>query len=290
MAGQFVNSDILTEIEQRLPGLSRSEQKVAQWLLANSRQAVDLPISVVAARCGVSDPTVIRFCRALDLTGYRELKTHLIAALQKPQSYLQYNVSSEDAPVDAAVKALENSIHALVELRATISTMPFEAALNALAQARQIVFAGLGASGCVASDACHKFFRLGIPCTTALDAQTILQHASIAQAADVFICVSHTGQWPEVIQGCHLAMTRGATVISVTRQHSPLAENSTMSFYCNASEDTNVYTPMSSRLAQLTVLDALQVDLAVRLGPEGEENLKQTKDAIANKRLQQARV
>lgn len=277
----LMNSSILADIRQTLPTLSRSEQKVAEWLLANSRKSVDLSINEVAAGAGVSDPTVIRFCRSMGLAGYRELKTHLIAALQRPQSYLHHDVSADDQPGDAAIKVLESSVQALVDLRASLPRMPFAAATELLASARQIIFVGLGASGYVARDASHKFFRLGIPCSTALDSQTILQQASIATSQDVFVTMSHTGSWPDMINGMQLAIDRSASVIALTDQQSLLGRIATLTFDCHPPEDTNVFTPMSSRLAQLTLLDALQINLAIALGQSAENNLKLTKEALA---------
>jgi RpiR family carbohydrate utilization transcriptional regulator len=276
-----MNSAIIENIRHALPGLSKSERRVGDWILANSRLAVDLSINDVAARAEVSDPTVIRFCRTMGLSGYRELRTHLIAALQKPQSYLHHDVSPQDEPSDAAIKVLESSVQALVELRELISQMPFDAAIRRLRPARQIIFAGLGASGCVASDAMHKFFRLGIPCTTALDAQTILQQAAIASEDDVFIAISHTGKWQEMVRGMQLAIDRGGSVLAVTDRRSLLGQTADLTFHCHPAEDTNVFTPMSSRLAQLTILDALQVNLAIAVGPDAEHNLQLSKEALA---------
>ena len=77
-----------------------------------------------------------------------------------------------------------------------------------------------------------------------------------------------------------LAQKRGATVIAVTDQSSDLAQTADLTFHCHPPEDTNTFTPMSSRLAQLTVLDAIQVCLAISLGEVAEENLRLTKDAL----------
>lgn len=267
-------------IERHLESLSKSERRVGEWILANAARAVDASIAEVANSAGVSEPTVVRFCRSMGVSGFRELRTHLIAAQQRPESYLHHNVNVTDDAGHAATKVLESSIHALVNLRSLISGMPFDAAASAMMAARQLVFVGLGASGHVASDACHKFFRLGTPCTTALDSPTILQQSFIAKAGDVFIAVSHTGQWPELIEGMKYARAGGAQVIALTDPNSPLAAEASLVFNCYPSEDSNVFTPMSSRLTQLTLLDALQVALALKMGVAAQENLKLTKLAL----------
>ena len=79
------------------------------------------------------------------------------------------------------------------------------------------------------------------------------------------------------------ARDRGATIIALTDPVSSLAKVATWVFDCHPPEDTNVFTPMSSRLAQLTLLDGLQIGLALELGEQAEENLKLTKQALFSK-------
>ena len=280
--GQGGNS-LVKRIERQLGQLSRSEKRVAQWIIENVASAVDASISEVAEATQVSQPTVIRFCRSMGMTGFRDLRTHLIAAMQRPDNYLHNDVAINDDTDDAVVKVVESSIRALVDLRTLLSGMPFQAAIDKMVNARQLIFVGLGASGYVARDACHKFFRLGIPCSTALDSQTILQQSAIARSDEVYVVISHVGEWAEMVDGMRCARDRGATIIALTDPVSSLAKVATWVFDCHPPEDTNVFTPMSSRLAQLTLLDVLQIGLALELGEQAEENLKLTKQALFSK-------
>ena len=172
------------------------------------------------------------------------------------------------------------SIQTLIDLRSQMSLMPIDAVVSAMAGARQLAFAGLGASGHVARDACHKFFRLGIPCSSLTDTPMILQFAAIARADDVLIITSHTGRWPELSRAARLAQERGAEVIALTDPASRLANETGILIPCHVFEDTNVYTPMSSRLAQLALLDALHVALALQLGDEAVDRLRDSKNAL----------
>ena len=271
---------ILDRIEGQLDTLSRSEADVGRWVLEHPRQVIDQSIGELAVAAGVSEPTIIRFSRSVGVSGFRELKTRLIANLQRPESYLHHNVDAQDSAIDAAGKVLERSIWALVELREQIPKQPIEAAVEAMAAARQLVFSGLGASGIVAEDACHKFFRLGIPCSSAVDSQTILQRAAIAGAGDVHVAISHTGQWPDLVRAMALARRHGATVIALTDPRAPLAEQASLVIECHAPEDTNLFTPMCSRLAQLALLDVLQVALALARGEAAQAALRRSKDVL----------
>ena len=271
---------MLARINNALPDLSRSEKRVAEWVLEHPKEASTATLAHIAGECETSEPTVLRFCRSLGLGGFRELGVRLAESLGAPGSYVHRDVSPDDSTSDAVMKVMDASIQSLVEMRAQLSSMPIEETAQAMASARQIAFAGLGASGHVARDAHHKFFRLGIPCSSLLDTPMIMQFAAIAESDDVLVLLSHTGRWQEFAQAADIARERGATVIAITNPESDLASSSSILFPCRVVEDTNVYTPMSSRLGQLALLDAILVALALVRGSAATERLRLSKDAL----------
>jgi RpiR family carbohydrate utilization transcriptional regulator len=271
---------LLDDIHRALPTLSRAERSVGEWILANPQTVMAATLSDIAAATGISEPTVVRFCRSVGAAGFRDFKLSLAADAGRRGSYVHRDVRPDDSIADAVIKVIDGSISALHELRSRAASLPFDEAVAILADARQIVFAGLGASGQVAADACQKFFRLGIPATTATDGPTLLQIGAVAEPADVFVAVSHNGRWPALVDAMDSAARNGASVIALTHGKSPLAAHATLVFENRIAEDTGVYTPMSSRLAHLALLDALQVALAIRLGPVAEQRLRASKQAI----------
>ena len=107
-----------------------------------------------------------------------------------------------------------------------------------------------------------------------------MQFAGVAEAADVLVIISHGGRWPELARAAELARRRGATVIALTDRGSKLASLATVLFPCEGVEDASVYTPMSSRLAHLALLDSLQVALALGLGDRAVDKLQRSKRAL----------
>lgn len=272
--------NLYEQLRARATHLTPAESRVAEWLQDHSRQAADMTIAEVARAVGVSEPTVIRFCRSLGIGGFRELRGLLISLSHQPESYLHRDVVVGDQADVAVTKVMESCVRALVDASQHIADMPVEPVVEAMAKSRQLIFCGLGASGHVARDAHHKFFRLGIPTTIATDPQTILQYAAIARPDDTFIVISHTGRWPDMLTAMEEARARGAVVIALTAPGSPIALAATWLLASHSREDTSHFTPMSSRLVNLTLLDGLQVALALRLGPSAEERLRQTKTIL----------
>lgn len=271
---------MLQVIEQRIKDLSPAERRVAEWVLGHPRQAANATLATVARECGTSEPTVIRFCRHIGLGGFRELAIRLTEALSQPASYVHRDVAADDSTSDAITKVMDASIQSLIEIRSRLSAMPIERAVKSMSVARQLTFAGLGASGQVARDACQKFFRLGIPCAALTDTPMILQYAAIADPADVLIIASQSGRWPELARAAELAQHNGATVVALTDPATTLAAAADILLPFHAAEDANVYTPMSSRLALLALLDALQVALALALGDPAAKKLQSAKSAL----------
>lgn len=271
---------MIEKIQASLDDLSGAEQRVGRWVLAHPRQTAESTLAEVAQRSGVSEPTVVRFCRRLGVSGFRELTRRLTEALSQPVTYLHQNVVADDSSSDAAMKIFDASIRALTESRAGLTAQPIDAAAGYLRNARQIAFIGLGASGCVAQDAWHKYFRLGIPCSALSDLTAILQLASVAGPGDLLFFISARGDRAELIEAAGNARAAGATVLAMTRPDTSLARAASLVLACAPAEDTSIYTPMTSRLTHLVLLDAILVALSLSLGERAADRLRASKAAL----------
>lgn len=271
---------MLATIDQLRERLSPAERRVAEWVLAHPREALSSTLAELAVKAGTSEPTVVRFCRRTGARGFSDLKLRLAETLSRPTSYLHRDVAPGDSVADAVMKVMDRSVQALLKARDLAGALPFDAAVAAMRDARQWVFCGLGASGDVARDACQKFFRLGVPCATRTDTPAILQTAAVAGEGDVLVLISHTGRWQDLARAQRQARDQGACVIVFTAPGSPMAVEASLGFDCAVGEDASVYTPQSSRLAQLALLDALQVSLALALGDRADLNLRRSKQAL----------
>ena len=115
---------MLERIHERRSTLSPAERRVADWVVAHPLRASRMTLAELAAACGSSEPTVIRFCRRFGLKGFRELAPRLTEALSRPVSYIHHDVAADDLPGDAARKVVDASIQSLFRLRADLSAMP----------------------------------------------------------------------------------------------------------------------------------------------------------------------
>lgn len=271
---------MLTRISNIRHSLSAAERQVADWVLSQPHQVVALPLARIAGEAGVSEPTVVRFCRSAGASGFSDFKVRIAQNLASQQQHVHADVRPGDDITDILAKVMGRSIRELSKVQQRLDTGRIEEAAISLANAGRIEFYGIGASGSVVQDAQNKFFRLGIPCIAYYDAPTILQAAAISDSAYAVVAVSKTGTSTAVIEACKQARINGARVIAITSPLSPLAKAADIAILVDIDEDTGVYTPMSSRLAQLAVLDVIQVAFALKLGISGGNKLELAKRAL----------
>lgn len=270
---------MLTRTSSIRDSLSAAERRVADWVLAHPHKVVELPLAKIAAEIGVSDPTIIRFCRSAGTRGFSDFKVRIAQNLASHQ-HVHADVRPGDDVGDIVAKVMGRSIRELTSLQQRLDSALIEQAALAMALANRIDFYGIGASGSVVQDAQNKFFRLGMPCVAYHDSPTIRQAAAISDASYAVVAVSKTGHSMAVVEACQQAKENGARVIAITSPLSPLAKAAEISILVDIDEDTGAYTPMSSRLAQLAVLDVIQVALAMKLGTRGSEKLEMAKNAL----------
>jgi RpiR family transcriptional regulator, carbohydrate utilization regulator len=279
------DAEILRRIIALRSSLSPAEARVADAVLAAPAWIVQSALSAVAARARVSDPTVIRFCRSLGLDGYQTFRLRLAHSLGSGASFLHRDVDRNDSVADLAAKVFERAARTLRDVSGQLAPDRLEAAIALLAAARRIEFYGLGSSGIVAADARHKFFRLGLQAAAYADAHVQGMAAAMLAPRDVVVAISSTGRTIDLIASVELAREAGADVIAIAPPGSPLAQRCSVPLAIAVDEDTDIHTPMTTRLAQLTLIDALSIGVALRLGPQLAARLERARDSLRGKRL-----
>ncbi len=275
----------LEKIQNHLELLSKSERKVAEVILASPQTAIHSSIATLAKMADVSEPTVNRFCRRLDTKGFPDFKLHLAQSLANGTPYVNRNVEEDDSVDAYTSKIFESVMASLDTVKANLDITAINRAVDLLTQAKKISFFGLGASAAVAHDAMNKFFRFNIPVVYFDD--IVMQRMSCMNSGegDVVVLISHTGRTKNLVEMAHLARENDATVIAITSRDTPLAKEATLALLLDVPEDTDVYMPMVSRIAQLTLIDVLATGFTLRRGAKFRDNLKRVKEALKESRF-----
>lgn len=275
----------LDKIQSHLELLSKSERKVAEVILASPQTAIHSSIATLARMADVSEPTVNRFCRRLDTKGFPDFKLHLAQSLANGTPYVNRNVEEDDSVDSYTSKIFESVMASLDTVKANLDIAAINRAVDLLTQAKKISFFGLGASAAVAHDAMNKFFRFNIPVVYFDD--IVMQRMSCMNSGegDVVVLISHTGRTKNLVEMAHLARENDATVLAITSRDTPLAQAAALALLLDVPEDTDVYMPMVSRIAQLTLIDVLATGFTLRRGAKFRDNLKRVKEALKESRF-----
>ncbi len=273
-------------IKKNLDTFSKSERKVAEAILASPQTAIHSSIANLAKIAEVSEPTVNRFCRRLDTKGFPDFKLHLAQSLANGTPYVNRNVNEDDGPEAYTSKIFESTMACLNAAKNGLDINLINRAVDVLTQANKISFFGLGASSSVAHDALNKFFRFNIPVSCFDD--VVMQRMSCINCTegDVIVLISHTGRTKPLVEVAQLARENDAFVIALTAADSPLAEQSNLVLSLGVPEDTYIYMPMSSRIAQLVLIDVLTTGFTLRRGAKFRDNLKRVKAGIKDSRFE----
>lgn len=276
---------LLANIASAQAGLSRADKRIAAVVLDNPEAATSSSIAVLARQAEVSEPTVNRFCKKFGAGGFPDFKLKLAQCLASGRSFLSQGIEVGDSPAIYGRKIFDSTLNALSVVRDQLDEHLIEIVVEQLVAARRIHFFGLGASASVAKDAEHKFFRFDLPVSFHEDVLMQRMLAAAGSAGDVFFIVSYTGRTRELLETAELAAASGACVIAMTAPDSPLAAQAQLVIPVNVDEDTDIYTPMTSRLVQLTMLDVLAAGVSLAKGAEVQSHLQKVKDSLKSTRI-----
>lgn len=282
--------NLLKSIADSRPKLRKSEQKVADFVLANPKDVIHMRIVDLASEANVSEPTVVRFCRALDYDGFQDFKLTLAQGLASKSSYEQFALNSKDTVIEFKQKIFDSMIGNLINIREKLDPTTLEEAIDALAKAERVEFYGFGASAPVCADAQHKFYRLMISAAAYSDPHMQTISAVTLGEGDVVVAISQTGRTKDLLHTVRLVRDTGATVITLCPGNTPLADLATIPIHIDVEEDKDLSTLMSSRVVHLVVIDVLAVGVAMKLGPALFDHLKTIKRSLRSLRQNEKRL
>lgn len=254
--------------------MRKSERKVADYVLAHADQVIHMRIVDLAQEARVSEPTVVRFCRAIDCSGFQNFKLELARHLANNPPPEQFDLDEQDSTREYTYKVFDALRDSLLRVREAIDVATIEAAVTELARARRVEFYGFGASSAVAMDAQHKFFRLQISSAAYSDPHIQAMAALSLCGQDVVVAISQSGRTRALLDAMTLAQQSGARIIGLAPSGTPVALQSDISIFIDGEEESENYTPLPSRIAHMAVIDILAVGVARTKGPAIGEHLR----------------
>ncbi|MFP3388657.1 MurR/RpiR family transcriptional regulator [Brevibacillus sp. SIMBA_040] len=274
----------LVSLQAILDELKPSERKVAQFILAHPEDVVKLSVQKLAELSGVSEATIIRLARSLNMKGYQELKLRIAGDLTKQTTATgSYQEIMMEGSVESIMQAVSwNNVQSIQDTLSVLSNEEVKKAVDALSGARKIDVYGVGASAVIADDIRQKFSRINLWCEAYSDFHAQLTSAVNLTDKDVVIGISYSGQTEDIIQSLTEARQQGATIITLTKfGPSPVADLAHIRLFTSSVEKSIRSGAMASRIAQLNVIDILFITMVSRKQEEVIPLLEKTRLAVS---------
>ena len=277
---------VLSRLRGIYPSQSRSGQKVADYILSHAQDIIHASVSEVATAVGVSEATVVRLCQRTGYSGFQNLKVSLARDLIEPIKLIHEDVELDDDVATIVEKVFRSDLYALRETLKVLDKDALERVATWVVAAERVEFYGVGFSALVALDASYRLQSLGIQAVARTDSHMQAVSAALTGPDVVVISISHSGSSRESVDVLRLAREAGARTACITNfVQSPITVHAEVVLQTAAPETMFRSEAMASRIAELSIVDALYVCVGLARVEESLEALDRVSDALAARRF-----
>lgn len=274
-----MGKNIVALMMQEYESFTRSERKIADYVLEHQQETQYISITDLSAECEVAVSTVSLFCRKLGLAGFNDFKLELArAALPAgPQaSQPGGEITREDTPGQVMGKVLHAAQDALNNAYHMLSDTALERAAELIQRAGQVICLGQGNHSVVALAAWAQFSTTSPKFKTIQDSHLQTVVLSTLSPEDAVLYFSYSGATHEVLEAAEVIRNRGARLILVTRYlNSPASAYADTVLLCGPSEQPFQFGSSSALMAQLYVVEVLLSEF-IRRDPEPAKRSRQS--------------
>lgn len=270
--------------------LRRSEKKVADYVLANEMECSKISLEKLAKRSGVSQPTVMRFVKALGFEGFKEFRYQIIEDLsqknhREKETYAMYGfpIRPEDDLKLIPAKVVASTVKIMENMLKSISGEEFERTIHMLAHARKIVLCGVENSTAAAKDLMTKLLYLGYDCR--FDEDYYIQHISAAALTekDVMVGISYSGQSKDTVDIMKAAKKAGAQTVCITNFRESRIGKWSDVILCSSQEQWMYGDSIFSRSSQIVINDMIYMGLMTNAYEKGTKQLDKNSRIIRDR-------
>jgi len=278
----------MLRLQETVDQLAAVERRIALYFMEHLDTLVGTPIAEIAEACSTTKSSVVRVCKQLGYTGYKDL-LYAVSMDYALASQGKINLP-EDIHPGSSIEAISAQVvrNSVCSLENTLRILDYEAlrkAVDAIWRARHIELFGVGASGIIARDAEIKFRRLALPVYASVDTHVQTIAASTLTDRDLVIAFSYQGETRDIIESIKLAKQNGAAIITITKYaDNTLAKHADIRLAVASNETLLRLGAMTSRIAMLGIVDILYTCVASERYDDIEKPFSKTVSALQTKR------
>lgn len=275
----------LSRIVSLLPSMGAASQRIGEFVIRNPAEVVHMSVSEVAENTDSSEGSVIGFCKMVGATGFQQLKISLAQEIVQPVQYIHEDLGAGDGVETVIGKIFQSNIQTLQETASVLDAEALQKAVKLIKRASRVEIYGIGSSAVIAQDVHYRMLRIGLNATAITDSHMQAISASLTGPKVATLTISHSGSTHETVLATRLAKESGAGTICITNfGKSPIQAFADVVLYTMARETRFRTEAMTSRLAQLAIIDTLIACLALADYDKSVSTLRSTFDVLSLKR------
>ncbi|MBN9267699.1 MAG: MurR/RpiR family transcriptional regulator [Hyphomicrobium sp.] len=272
----------LRHLQADLPPTAR---RIASYIDTHAEEIIRMSITELADQVEASEGSIVSLCRRLGASGFQELKILIARELVEPMQFIQEDLHEGDSISEVSGRIFAAHANSLADTRKLLSTEALGQAVELIRAAARIDVYGIGSSGPIAVDLAYRLMQLGLRAAATIDSHMQAVNAAMSGPDVTVVTVSHSGSTVETVLATRLAKEAGAKVIGITRLgRSPLQRYCDVVLHTVANETRYRPEAMSSRVAQLAIVDTLVSCCALADPERSVAKLQLSARVIAEKR------
>lgn len=276
---------IVARLHNLRASLGPTRQRIADYVMSNPQDVVHMSVTELAQASDASEGSIIALCKQVGATGFQQLKIVLAQDLVQPVQFIHEDLDPADDQRAVIDKIFSSNMQALRDTLEVLDAAAMERAVDAIVNADRVELYGIGSAAPVVEDAAYRMLRIGLNCKVVVDSHVQTISAALADHRVATLTVSHSGSTHETLAATRLAKEAGATTICITSfGKSPIQAYTDIVLYTMARETQFRTEAMTSRIAQLAVVDALIAALALRDYERSADTIRRTSEVLSIKR------
>lgn len=282
-------------IRRTYAALRKSEQRVADYVLTHEHVCSRITLEELACRSGVSQPTVMRFVKALGYESFKAFKYQLMeerikdnpADREEQYAMYGYSMKPSDGLKIIPAKVVATSVASIEDLLKSISGDEFEKTIHMIANARRIQLCCVENSAATAKDLMVKLLYLGCDCR--YDEDYYIQQIAAASLTenDVMIGISYSGQSKDTVDVMKTAKKAGAQTICITNFRESKISRWSDVVLCGSQKQWMYGDSIFSRTTQMVLNDMIYMGLLADNYEKCTDHLDKNSRLIRDKAYQE---
>lgn len=158
-----MEGSVINQICASMDSFFDTEKKIGDYIVRNPKKVVDMTVGELAKECGVSEASVSRFCKRIELKGFHHLKISLARELVDAEDDGEISGHISVYDMEGSLRGiLSNKMEELRQTVAMIDREELKKILDVINNADTVLMAAVGNTIPVAMDGAYKLNQIGI--------------------------------------------------------------------------------------------------------------------------------